>query len=146
MGPAILARALDDVPYAVKIHGSALEYTVKRDPERFLPFAREGLGAARGGARRVAAHRGEPLAALGDPELRAAHPARPARRRRRAVRARATPAGGRGGLRRLAERAAHASRAPRRGSDAFATDPAAAASALARSTRSGTGSSSSSAS
>ncbi len=47
MGPAILARALgDDVPYAVKIHGSALEYTVKRDPERFLPWAREGLARA----------------------------------------------------------------------------------------------------
>ena len=49
MGPAILARALgDDVPYAVKVHGSALEYGVKRDPERFGPFAREGLAPARG--------------------------------------------------------------------------------------------------
>src|SRR5690242_14540639 len=48
MGPAILARALgDDVPYAVKVHGSALEYAVKRDPGRFLPFAREGLARAR---------------------------------------------------------------------------------------------------
>jgi glycosyltransferase involved in cell wall biosynthesis len=47
MGPAILARALTDVPYAVKVHGSALEYTVKPEPERFLPFAREGLAAAR---------------------------------------------------------------------------------------------------
>src|SRR4051794_34432860 len=28
MGPAIFARALEDVPYAVKIHGSALEYVV----------------------------------------------------------------------------------------------------------------------
>jgi hypothetical protein len=38
MGPLILSRALgDDVPYAVKIHGSALEYTVKPQPERFLP-------------------------------------------------------------------------------------------------------------
>ncbi len=49
MGPAILARALAGrVPYAVKVHGSALEYTVKPDPERFLPFAREGLAGARG--------------------------------------------------------------------------------------------------
>src|SRR3954470_15590407 len=49
MGPAILARALgDEVPYAVKIHGSALEYVVKRDPQRFGPFAREGLAPARG--------------------------------------------------------------------------------------------------
>ncbi len=48
MGPAILARALDGVPYAVKVHGSALEYTVKADPDRFLSFAREGLADARG--------------------------------------------------------------------------------------------------
>jgi glycosyltransferase involved in cell wall biosynthesis len=47
MGPAILARALDSVPYAVKIHGSALEYTVKRHP-RFKPYAVEGLSRARG--------------------------------------------------------------------------------------------------
>jgi glycosyltransferase involved in cell wall biosynthesis len=49
MGPAILARGLAglDVPYAVKVHGSALEYTVKPHP-RFLPWAREGLHAARG--------------------------------------------------------------------------------------------------
>jgi glycosyltransferase involved in cell wall biosynthesis len=47
MGPAILARALQDVPYAVKVHGSALEYTVKPEPERFLPYAREGLARAR---------------------------------------------------------------------------------------------------
>ncbi len=50
MGPAILARALagSGVPYAVKVHGSALEYTVKPDPERFLPYAREGTRAAAG--------------------------------------------------------------------------------------------------
>lgn len=48
MGPAILARALaQEVPYAVKVHGSALEYTVKRDPQRFLAYAREGLAPAR---------------------------------------------------------------------------------------------------
>jgi glycosyltransferase involved in cell wall biosynthesis len=49
MGPVILARALatSAVPYAVKVHGSALEYTVKPDPERFLPFAREGVARAR---------------------------------------------------------------------------------------------------
>jgi glycosyltransferase involved in cell wall biosynthesis len=48
MGPVILARALaEDVPYAVKVHGSALEYTVKPHPERFLGFAREGLAGAR---------------------------------------------------------------------------------------------------
>jgi glycosyltransferase involved in cell wall biosynthesis len=47
MGPAILARALAHrVPYAVKVHGSALEYTVKPEPERFLPYAREGLEPA----------------------------------------------------------------------------------------------------
>jgi len=48
MGPVILARALaGEVPYAVKVHGSALEYTVKPQPERFLGFAREGLAGAR---------------------------------------------------------------------------------------------------
>ncbi|MGI8585728.1 MAG: glycosyltransferase, partial [Thermoleophilaceae bacterium] len=47
MGPAILARALAGrVPYAVKVHGSALEYTVRPHRDRFLPYAREGLEAA----------------------------------------------------------------------------------------------------
>ena len=47
MGPAILARA-GVAPYAVKIHGSALEYTVKPHRERFGPYALEGVGAANG--------------------------------------------------------------------------------------------------
>src|SRR5437763_13012780 len=71
MGPAILARALGGgagVPYAVKVHGSALEYTVKPHP-RFLPYAREGMAGARGvlvGSR----HTAESLwAAVGDPAL-----------------------------------------------------------------------------
>ncbi len=70
MGPAVLARALEGtgVPYAVKIHGSALEYTVKPHP-RFRPWAREGLAGASGvlvGSR----HTGESLwAAMGDPTL-----------------------------------------------------------------------------
>lgn len=46
MGPAILARA-GVAPFAAKIHGSALEYTVKPHP-RFLPYAREGMEAANG--------------------------------------------------------------------------------------------------
>jgi glycosyltransferase involved in cell wall biosynthesis len=66
MGPLILARV--GVPYAVKIHGSALEYTVKPHP-RFLPAAREGLASASGvlvGSR----HTGESLwAALNEPGL-----------------------------------------------------------------------------
>ena len=44
MGPAILARA-GVAPYAAKIHGSALEYTVKPHP-RFLPYAAEGMESA----------------------------------------------------------------------------------------------------
>jgi glycosyltransferase involved in cell wall biosynthesis len=49
MGPVILARALAGrVPYAVKIHGSALEYTVRPDVARFGPYAREGLAGAAG--------------------------------------------------------------------------------------------------
>src|SRR3954468_20619094 len=67
MGPLILARA--GVPCAVKVHGSALEYVVKADPDRFLPAAREGLDNARAvlvGSR----HTAESLwAAMGDDEL-----------------------------------------------------------------------------
>jgi glycosyltransferase involved in cell wall biosynthesis len=47
MGPAILARA-EVGPFAAKIHGSALEYTVKPHPERFLSYAYEGMDAASG--------------------------------------------------------------------------------------------------
>jgi glycosyltransferase involved in cell wall biosynthesis len=46
MGPAILARA--GLPFAAKIHGSALEFTVRPNPDRFLPYAREGTEAAAG--------------------------------------------------------------------------------------------------
>jgi glycosyltransferase involved in cell wall biosynthesis len=70
MGPVILARAFaGEVPYAVKVHGSALEYTVKPQPERFLGFAREGLAGARTvlvGSHHTAASLWE---ALGDPAL-----------------------------------------------------------------------------
>ncbi|HXM86114.1 MAG TPA: glycosyltransferase, partial [Solirubrobacteraceae bacterium] len=70
MGPVILARALGgELPYAVKVHGSALEYTVKPEPERFLPFAREGVGAASGilvGSHHTAASLWR---ALGDPDV-----------------------------------------------------------------------------
>jgi glycosyltransferase involved in cell wall biosynthesis len=49
MGPVVLARALETrTPYAVKVHGSALEYTVRPNPERFLPYALEGLRGAAG--------------------------------------------------------------------------------------------------
>jgi glycosyltransferase involved in cell wall biosynthesis len=64
MGPAVLARA-DVSPFAAKIHGSALEYTVKPHP-RFLPYAREGMEAARG-VLAGSAHTAESLwAALAD--------------------------------------------------------------------------------
>src|SRR4051794_9007459 len=67
MGPIVLARA--GVPCAVKVHGSALEYVVKPHPERFLPYAREGLANARAilvGSR----HTAESLwAAMDDGEL-----------------------------------------------------------------------------
>ncbi len=46
LGPAILARA-GVAPFAAKIHGSALEYTVKPHP-RFLSYAYEGMEAAAG--------------------------------------------------------------------------------------------------
>jgi glycosyltransferase involved in cell wall biosynthesis len=64
MGPAILARA-GVAPFAAKIHGSALEYTVKPHP-RFLPYAYEGMEAAQG-VLVGSAHTGESLwAALPD--------------------------------------------------------------------------------
>src|ERR1044072_977770 len=55
MGPAILARA-GIGQFGAKIHGSALEYTVKPHP-RFLPYAEEGMNAAScvlGGSRHTA--------------------------------------------------------------------------------------------
>ena len=67
MGPVVLARA--GLRYAAKIHGSALEYTVKPHPDRFLPLAREGMERAAGvlvGSR----HTGESLwAAIDDESL-----------------------------------------------------------------------------
>jgi glycosyltransferase involved in cell wall biosynthesis len=70
MGPVILARALAGaVPYAVKVHGSALEYTVKPNPERFLGLAREGIASASGvlvGSHHTAASLWQ---AIGDPDL-----------------------------------------------------------------------------
>ena len=32
----------------MKVHGSALEYTVRPHPERFLPYALEGIAARMG--------------------------------------------------------------------------------------------------
>ena len=67
MGPAILARA--GLGFAAKIHGSALEYTVKPEPARFLPYAREGIDAAAGvlvGSRHTAESFWQ---AIGDPDL-----------------------------------------------------------------------------
>jgi glycosyltransferase involved in cell wall biosynthesis len=68
MGPTILARA-GVAPFAAKIHGSALEYTVKPHP-RFRPYAREGMEAA-AGVLVGSAHTAESLwAALSDvPDL-----------------------------------------------------------------------------
>ena len=47
MGPAILARALPSrVPYAVRVHRSALEQTVRPHVWRFGGYARQGLATA----------------------------------------------------------------------------------------------------
>jgi glycosyltransferase involved in cell wall biosynthesis len=70
MGPVVLARGLEGrVPYAIKVHGSALEYTVRPHRERFLPYALEGLAGANGvlvGSRHTAESLWE---VTGDPEL-----------------------------------------------------------------------------
>jgi glycosyltransferase involved in cell wall biosynthesis len=131
MGPAILRRALEDgVPYAVKVHGSALEYTVKPHPDRFLPFAREGLDGAQTvlvGSR----HTAESLwAAMGDPALCARTRLGPPGADVDAFAPRA-PGEAAAGLAHLVDHLAGQPRlAPREGS-AFARDPQAAASALA---------------
>ena len=71
MGPAVLARALGGrVPYAVKVHGSALEYVVRPHPERFVPYAREGMGPA-GGVLVGSRHTAESLWEVVDPRLEA---------------------------------------------------------------------------
>ena len=131
MGPVVLARGLAaaGVPYAIKIHGSALEYTVKPHP-RFRPFAVAGLERARGvlvGSR----HTAESLwTAMGDPAL-------PDRTRlgppgvdveRFAPRA---PAEAWAGFDRLRERLAALDEAPAAPDDSFARSPGEAAAALA---------------
>ncbi|MFL5816317.1 MAG: glycosyltransferase family 4 protein [Conexibacter sp.] len=75
MGPLILARALGAgraaVPYAVKVHGSDIEYTVAPHPERFVPPSREGVAGAQGilvGSGHIADRL---VATLGDETLRA---------------------------------------------------------------------------
>ena len=83
MGPAILARA-GVGPFAAKIHGSALEYTVKPNP-RFLPYAYEGMEAA-SGVLVGSGHTGESLwAALPDRRTRGEDAPWPAGGRRRGV-------------------------------------------------------------
>jgi glycosyltransferase involved in cell wall biosynthesis len=131
MGPVILARALaGGVPYAVKIHGSALEYTVKPQPERFLGFAREGLAPANGvlvGSRHTAASLWE---ALDDPGLagrtRLGPPGVDV-----AKFAPREPAAAAAGVRALVARVRASTAGAQEGSSAFARDPRAAAAALA---------------
>src|SRR5947209_1260201 len=126
MGPVILARA--GVPCAVKVHGSALEYVVKRDPDRFVPYAREGLDNARTvlvGSR----HTAESLWAAVGEDVRARTRLGPPGVDIEEFAPRA-PADAAAGLRALAERLA--AEVPQgAASDAFARDHAAAGRALA---------------
>lgn len=47
MGPVAAARGLPpDVPYAVKVHGSDLEYAIALAPDRFVDAAHEGIARA----------------------------------------------------------------------------------------------------
>jgi glycosyltransferase involved in cell wall biosynthesis len=128
MGPLVLARGLEglDVPYAVKIHGSALEYTVKPHP-RFMPHAREGLAGARGvlvGSRHTAESLWE---AMDDPDLPARTRLGPPGVDIEEFTPRA-PAAARAGLAALIERLA--AEPAQAGGSSFARDGAAAASAL----------------
>jgi glycosyltransferase involved in cell wall biosynthesis len=132
MGPVILVRALaGQMPYAVKVHGSALEYTVKPYPERFLGLAREGVAGANAilvGSRHTALSLWE---ALGDPKL--------------SERTRLGPPGvdiarfqprtddeSAGAVRALAARLRATASKPAASEDAFARDDHAAAAALER--------------
>ncbi len=135
MGPVILARGLESaLPYAVKVHGSALEYTVKPHPGRFLPFAREGLAGASAvlvGSRHTALSLWQ---ALGEPSLerrtRLGPPGVDVQRF-----APREPAAAAAGLRALAARLRAQASAPEPGTEpasAFARDSAAAAVALER--------------
>ena len=120
MGPAILARA--GLGFAAKIHGSALEYTVKPEPERFLPYAREGIEAAAGvlvGSRHTAESLWE---AIGDPGLPARTRLGPPGRRHGALPAAGRRGGARGAWR--SWRRAVAARAEREAAGAFARDAA----------------------
>lgn len=133
MGPVILARALEHAPYAVKVHGSALEYTVKPAPERFLGYAREGLDRARAvlvGSHHTAASLWE---AMGDRSLcrrtRLGPPGVDVERFAPRERARAG-AGLRALARGLEDRADQPE--PGGGEDAFAREDAPAAAALRR--------------
>ena len=89
MGPVVLARALADVPYTAKIHGSALEYTVKPDMGASAVGARGPRACARD-PRGVAAHGREPVGRDGGRQPAAAHRAsgRPASTSRSSGRAR----------------------------------------------------------
>ena len=133
MGPVVLARGLGPagVPYAVKIHGSALEYTVKPHPDRFLPYAREGLAPARGvlvGSR----HTAESLwRALEDPSLPPRTRLGPPGVDVHAFGPREPPAA-RAGLAALVDRLRAAHVQPGGEESSFAADPAAAAAALER--------------
>ena len=131
MGPLVLARSLPGlgVPYAVKVHGSALEYTVKRHP-RFMPHAREGLAAARAvlvGSR----HTAESLwAAMEDPELPARTRLGPPGVDVHAFGPR-EPAAARAGLQELVARLRSAPAGPADDASSFARAPARSAQALA---------------
>ncbi len=133
LAPAVLARAAA-VPYAVKVHGSALEYTVKVQPGRFGPWAAEGLAPARAvlvGSR----HTAESLwAAMGDPALAARTRLGPPGVDVEAFAPAADPAAARAGVRALAAdlAAAAAAPAPAATGSSFDRDVGEASRALAR--------------
>ena len=91
MGPLAAARGLPpDVPYAVKVHGSDLEYAVAQAPERFVGAAREGIARAATllvGSGHTARRMFE---LLDDPRPGGAHAPGPARRRHAGVSRRAS--------------------------------------------------------
>ena len=82
MGPLAAARGLPpDVPYAVKVHGSDLEYAVALDPDALRRRGAGGHRARRDAAGRIGPHGAPDVRAAREPGPGGAHAPGPAGRR-----------------------------------------------------------------
>lgn len=75
MGPVILGRA--GLPYALKVHGSDLSYTVLPELDRFRPYAEEAIAGAAGvlvGSGHIADRLRQAVGTLADEKIRLGPP------------------------------------------------------------------------